>query len=139
MARTSLVQLFLCCALASGTAPAEPVDERGFAEAVASYRAGRASEAYGRFHKLAQQGDADAARIALFMLRHGPILFGTYWDASTEDVQDFTRLAVTGAQRMPPEFVPVGTPTPRRGKNEARAVGMKANAATEAGRNAKPR
>lgn len=139
MARTSLAPLFLACALAGVAAHAEPIDERAFAEAVASYRAGRASEAYGRFHKLAQRGDADAARIALFMLRHGPILFGTYWDASTEDVQDFTRLAVTGAQRTPPEFVPFGTPAPRRVREQARWVGVKAKAAAGVGPDANPR
>ncbi len=55
--------------------------------AVDAFRAGRFPEAYGRFVRLADQGDAEAARLALWMYRRGPTLFGREWDATPEQLE----------------------------------------------------
>jgi hypothetical protein len=62
-----------------------------FAEAAESLRSGRHAEAYGRFVELADEGDADAGRIALLMHRFGPSVFGSSWDASVEQLVLWTR------------------------------------------------
>jgi hypothetical protein len=64
-----------------------------FAEALQLYRSGRWAAAYGRFVKLADRGHADAARMALMMLRHGPDLYDTEWAATPEQVAVWTRVA----------------------------------------------
>lgn len=67
-----------------------------FAEAAGSLRAGRFADAYGRFVALADEGDRDAARIALVMHRFGPELFGSAWDASAEQIADWTMASAAG-------------------------------------------
>lgn len=67
--------------------------------AVGEYREGRLSEAFGRFHELANAGDADAAAIALFMYRFGPMLYGRYWDATPQEVLEWERLQGSIARR----------------------------------------
>ena len=62
-----------------------------FQAAAASLRAGRDDEAYRRFVELANLGDVDAARVALFMYRFGPTVFGKRWDASKEQLAIWTR------------------------------------------------
>lgn len=62
-----------------------------FAQALASLRQGRTSEAYGRFVRLADGGHGDAARIALVMLRHGGALYGTEWTAAPSQVAAWER------------------------------------------------
>ena len=64
-----------------------------FAEASALYRAGRHAAAYARFVTLANEGDMQAARVALVMHRFGAPLFGSDWDATTEELEDWSRLA----------------------------------------------
>jgi hypothetical protein len=80
--------------------------EPGFDQSVASYRQTRYSEAFGRFVTLAARGDADAARIVLFMNQYGPQLYGSYWDLSTEEISDFNRIAASGRNRGQPDFRP---------------------------------
>jgi hypothetical protein len=63
------------------------------ARAIAAFRAGRFSEAYGRFVALADLGDAEAARLALWMYQRGPSLFGSDWDATPDQLSDWTALA----------------------------------------------
>jgi hypothetical protein len=75
--------LLLAVSLPSGAAPHV---EREYADAVRSFRAGRTSEAFGQFIDLANRGDVDSARVALFMHSYGPVLFGKQWDASPQDV-----------------------------------------------------
>ncbi len=64
-----------------------------FAEASQLLRAGRHAAAYGRFVRLANEGDREAARVALVMHRHGSALFGSTWDASTEELILWSALA----------------------------------------------
>lgn len=66
-----------------------------FAEASGLYREGRWSGAYGRFARLADQGQIEAARIALHMLRMGPTLYGSDWGASQPQIDLWSRLAAT--------------------------------------------
>ena len=68
-----------------------------FADAAASLRAGRHADAYGRFVTLADDGDVDAACIALLMHRYGPDVFGSAWDASDEQLAAWRRLAESRA------------------------------------------
>ncbi len=77
-----------------------------FQAAVEAFRQGRMSAAYGRFTALAQRGDADAARIALFMHRYGPTLYGRYWDVGLDDMRDWTQSSCGPGGRMPPVYRP---------------------------------
>ncbi len=77
---------------ASWTMP-QAVPAPTFAEAGRLFRAGRHAAAYGRFVTLANEGDMHAARVALLMHRFGPSLFGSDWDATTEELAEWSRLA----------------------------------------------
>ena len=70
-----------------------------FADAAESLRTGRYAEAYGRFVALADNGDIDAARIALVMHRYGPAVFGSAWDASGEQLAQWTQWSAVAAQQ----------------------------------------
>jgi hypothetical protein len=70
-----------------------------FDDAARALRAGRHAEAYGRFVSLADEGDTDAAQIALLMHRFGRRLFASDWDASPEQVAAWTRWSTAAAQR----------------------------------------
>jgi hypothetical protein len=101
---------FACfCALALSVA-AHAAPESEFNSAVASYRAQRYSEAFGRMMSLANRGDPDAARIALFMHQYGPQLYGSYWDLNPEEVLLFQQVASLARQRPAPAFQPVDGP-----------------------------
>jgi hypothetical protein len=78
-------------------------------EAVVQYQNGRWADAYGRFIALANEGDADAARTALFMLRYGPQLYNAYWDAMPSEVARWERLAASSQGRSSPVFQPVAS------------------------------
>jgi hypothetical protein len=101
-----LLALTLAAALATGTGALASSRDRAFVEATQQYQKARWADAYGRFMRLANSGDRDAARIALFMHRYGPQLYGAYWDASTEEVELWTELAATQAGRAQPTFQP---------------------------------
>ncbi len=87
--------------------PADPV----FQYAIDQYRQGRLAAAYGRFVELANRGDADAARISLFMHHYGPMLYGKYWDADPTDLQEWRLLAESPRGRAAPAY----RPTPGQG------------------------
>ena len=70
-----------------------------FADAAELLRAGRSAEAYGRFVTLADEGNVDAARIALMMHRYGPAVFGSAWDASGEQLADWTQWSAEAAEQ----------------------------------------
>ena len=89
------------------TRSADPV----FQYAIDQYQQGRVAAAYGRFVELANQGDADAARIALFMHHYGPMLYGKYWDADATDLQEWRLLAESPKGRSAPAY----RPTPGQG------------------------
>ena len=86
---------------------ANPV-EREYEDAVRSFRQGRLSEAFGQFMAIANRGDVDAARVALFMHSYGPVLYGKQWDAGPQNVDYWNTLvrnSGTSARPMP-EFQP---------------------------------
>lgn len=100
-----VTMLLLALSLPSGAA--SPV-EREYADAVKSFRTGRLSEAFGQFMAIANRGDVDAARVALFMHMYGPVLYGKQWDAGDQNVAYWTMLvrnSGTSARAMP-EFKP---------------------------------
>jgi hypothetical protein len=81
-----------------------------YERASAQYRQGRYSDAFGKFLELANGGDADAARVVVFMHTFGPTLYGSYWDLSTDQVEHFTRLTASRKARKQPEFQPSWRP-----------------------------
>jgi hypothetical protein len=81
-----------------------------FAEAAQALRLGRHAEAYGRFVTLADEGDIDAGRIALLLHRFGPKLFGSHWDATTEQLQAWT----TWSEEANRRDLALALPPPRR-------------------------
>lgn len=89
----------------SGAALARPA-QAPFDAAVASFRQGRYSEAFGRMLALATHGDADAARIVVFMHQYGPLLYGSYWDVAPDDVAALEELGASGKTRRQPQFRP---------------------------------
>ena len=107
-ARRILLITSACLAMlapALGTA-AQP---DAYDQAVTQYQQGRWADAYGRFMALANAGDADAARTALFMYRYGPQLYNAYWDAMPAQVQRWERLAASSQGRGTPVFQPVAS------------------------------
>lgn len=104
MNRSSRILAFAACLLVGSSALANP-DAR-FHEAVASYRSARYAEAFGRLHALAIRGDADAARIVLFMHGFGPTLYGSHWDLNPEEIQDFRDISTAPSHRRQPVFEP---------------------------------
>jgi hypothetical protein len=81
-------------------AQAAPGRDAAFAAATQEYRAQHYASAYGRFVQLADQGHAEAARIAWMMYRSGPVLFGTQWYASTPQLNAWAALVVDAASRQ---------------------------------------
>ncbi len=69
------------------------VAERLHANALASFRQGRFSEAYGRLMALADAGHPPSAMLALWMHANGPALFGKDWDSSQQQLSDWAALA----------------------------------------------
>ncbi len=114
----------LVCALLSPAAAR--AEDPSFSDAVAQFQKGRWSDAYGRFIEMANEGDADAARIAVFMQRYGPLLFGSNWDAAADDRADWQRLAASRQGRPPPAFRPLEpvTASKARGKGPAREAAL---------------
>jgi hypothetical protein len=97
--------------------------EREYEQAVRSFRAGRLSEAFGRFADLANRGDVDSARIALFMQGYGHTLYGKEWDAGPDHVAYWNMLVRnSGTSARPlPEYKPtVLRPTKGKGQSLAR-------------------
>jgi hypothetical protein len=70
-----------------------------FADAAESLRIGRYAEAYGRFVRLADEGNVEAARIALVMHRFGPEVFGSAWDASVEQLAEWMQWSRAAAEK----------------------------------------
>ncbi len=67
--------------------------EQLHAEALASFRQARFSEAYGRFCGLADAGHAPAAAMALWMYLNGPLVFDKDWDSSPDQLTAWAQLA----------------------------------------------
>jgi hypothetical protein len=84
-------QMALAPVTAAAAASGGTQDAALFAEAMQLYRSSRWSAAYGRFMKLADDGHADSARIALLMLRHGRDFYGAEWTAASSQVTAWER------------------------------------------------
>ncbi len=103
-------------------------NDLAYAEAVAQYRSGRMSDAYGRFIMLAEAGDSDAARIVLFMHQFGPTLYASHWDAHPADLEYWTYLAKQRSTRpdavfRPEGYVPMGTRLKIKSKASKKKIG----------------
>ena len=99
---------------------------REFQDAAAQYQAHRYSDAYGRFIALADNGDAEAARIVLFMHQYGALLYGSHWDLDTEQAGAYRQLA------QPPKIRPPAARAAAAGAAAPR--GIRAQAAPPAPR-----
>jgi hypothetical protein len=55
--------------------------------------------AFDGFSRLANDGDAESARIALQMHVHGPALYGRYWSATAEELAAWSSLAQQALRR----------------------------------------
>jgi hypothetical protein len=85
--------------LAAAGMPAAHASEQEYADAVRQFKDGRLADAYGHFKVLANRGDADAARIALFMYKFGPALYGRDWDVTPHEAGAWEALAQQGKAR----------------------------------------
>jgi hypothetical protein len=61
-------------------------------QAHADYEAGRYPKAFAAFTRLADEGDAEAARMAVLMAKHGPWLYGEHFALSASQVWRWTTL-----------------------------------------------
>jgi hypothetical protein len=76
-----------------GSGRAAPVDAPAdYLAALALYRQGQVSRAYGRFVALAESGHAPSARQALWMCEHGLTRFGRSWDCAPHEIEDWAAL-----------------------------------------------
>jgi hypothetical protein len=115
--------MVLGCSLPALAAPAASLVDQDYASAVQSFRAGRTSVAFGQFVEMANRGDVDAARIALFMHAYGAVLYGKQWDVLPKDVaywSSLVRNSGTSARAMP-EF-PVTVLQPGKTRNVTAAA-----------------
>jgi len=103
LALTLLATLVLAAsapAAAREEADAQPVR---LEQARADYDAGRYRQAFDAFTRLADRGDAEAARIAVLMARHGPSLYGDEFTVTDAQARRWTSLVegTAVAQRRP--------------------------------------
>ena len=119
--RPVLVSILIASALALPAHAAS--SDSDYAAAVAQFKSGRMSDAYGRFIRLADEGDPDAARIALFMYRFGPILYGSHWDAHPDDIAYWNEIA-TKATGRPAPTIPSRGYVPMAPKAKPKAKGI---------------
>ena len=108
--------VLVCQAPVAFAQSASGAAERLHDNAVASFRAARFPEAYGRFIALADAGHAPAAEQALWMYRHGPSLFGKDWDSTQDQLTAWAKLAGQPAPTMvadafPKALIPVASRT----------------------------
>jgi hypothetical protein len=110
--------LLLCASLPAGAAA---LADREFDQAVQSFRSGRVSEAFGQFVDLANRGDVDSARIALFMSAYGAPLYGKHWDVLQSDTAYWTKLVRNSgtSARAQPDFIPLAAAPARKGRTQA--------------------
>lgn len=111
----SVVLLVLGCHAPAAFAQSAPgVSERLHADAVASFRQARFPEAYARLIRLADDGHAPSAELALWMYLHGPALFGRDWDSTQDQLTAWAQLAHQPVPTMlahvyPQTLVPVAS------------------------------
>lgn len=63
--------------------------------AATEYERGHWREAFAGFSKLADRGEAEPARIAVLMWRHGPMLYYINFSASPEQLRRWAHLAAS--------------------------------------------
>ena len=98
--------------LAGAGFPAAHASDQDYADAVRQFRDGRLADAFGHFRVLASRGDADAARIALFMYKFGPVLYGRDWDVAPHVATAWEALAKDGPKRQDAPIVTYLNPQP---------------------------
>lgn len=92
----SFTSVVLAAFLTMGPAHAAPPDmsnAKKFEYAHQLFTQRQWSGAYGLFAELADRGHSEAARIALFMVRHGPQLFNSAWSASEMQIKKWCQLS----------------------------------------------
>ncbi len=100
----SRLVLAICVLCTAGPAAAdgdvaESAQER-FECAMELYRTQRFAGAFGRLAQLADQGHAEAARIAWMMVRHGKALYGSEWEATPMQWQRWSEVVLLDARRV---------------------------------------
>lgn len=90
------VLLALCCAAALAL-PAR-ADDSAFDAALQLYERNHWPAAFTALSRLADAGDAEAARVATLMWRHGPALYGSTFTPSAEQVGRWWAARATGAR-----------------------------------------
>jgi hypothetical protein len=105
---TALTRSLACAWLAgamltAASAQAAPAaeDAPSFGSAMAAYERNHWDQAYAAFIALADQGDAEAARIALQMWRHGPALYQRAFAANAHQVARWSRVWRCGGADAP--------------------------------------
>lgn len=61
--------------------------------AIAAFAERRYAQAYGHFAAAADLGQRDAASVALVMVQHGPVLFGSSWSATGKQLERWSELS----------------------------------------------
>ena len=92
--------------------PTAHASEQDYADAVRQFKTGRLAEAYGHFMVLANRGDADAARIGIFLHKFGPALYGRHWDLTPHEEKAWEMLAKSGKARQDPPSLSYLNPLP---------------------------
>jgi hypothetical protein len=69
-------------------------------QAVQAFQTRQYADAYGRFAALADDGDAEAAIMALAMVRNGRTLFGSLWSATPGQLTRWSALALQDLQQQ---------------------------------------
>ena len=95
-----LRKLGITCLLTLGTgagAGAQLAPVTALDAALADYERNHWREAYGAFCRLADDGDAEAARLALQMFRYGPQLYGERFEAVPRAVQRWRVMTAAAA------------------------------------------
>jgi hypothetical protein len=82
------------------------MSEQLHANALASFRQGRFSEAYGRLIGLADAGHVPSAELALWMYMNGTSVFGKDWDSTPEQLKAWQQAAGQPTQAMAPTVYP---------------------------------
>lgn len=84
----------LACVGAVAAAPPTGAQAEALEEARDLYSQGKWSAAYGRFAQLADEGQAEAAHIALLMVRYGATLYGQDCAASRSQIEHWFALSL---------------------------------------------
>lgn len=87
-----LLAASLACVGPAAASPPPIARAEAFEDALELYSQAKWSAAYRRFAGLADEGDAEAAGIALLMLRYGTRLYGHEWGASQSQIDHWIAL-----------------------------------------------